>query len=359
MPSLPFDRGVKQNPHLLAAARCGSFAHMAGFKNLITDVPGVLVGHATDRQLGSGATAVLFEEPAVASVDIRGGGTGTRELDLLDPAATVERVDAFALSGGSAFGLETGAGVTAWLAEQGRGFVVRSARIPIVPGAILFDLLNGGDKGWERYPPYRELGYAAAKTAGRQFALGSVGAGTGASIENLQGGLGSAAMRASSGAIVGAIAAVNAAGRVTIGDGRHFWAAPFEQEKEFGGLGWPAPFPQDAHIPRLKGGVRENTTLAVIATDAVLTKPQAKRLAIMASAGLARAIYPVFSPLDGDLVFAAATGRRPLSDPIHGLAELGAAAANTLARAIARGVFEATTHSFAGAPPSWHDRFGR
>jgi D-aminopeptidase len=328
-------------------------------KNLITDVPGVLVGHATDLKVGSGATAVVFEEPAVASADVRGGGTGTRELDLLDPVATIERVDAFALSGGSAFGLETGAGVAAYLAEQGRGFKVRTARVPIVPGAILFDLLNGGDKGWGRYPPYRELGYQAAKGAAADFALGSVGAGAGASTENLQGGIGSASAQTEGGAVVGAIAAVNAAGRVTIGASRHFWASPFEQANEFGGLGWPAKFPADAHVPHLKGRIRENTTLAVVATDAALTKPQAKRLAIMASAGLARAIYPAYSPLDGDIVFAASTGERELGDMVHDLAELGAIAANCLARAVARAVFEAKTLPFPGALPSWKDRFGR
>jgi D-aminopeptidase len=327
-------------------------------RNLITDVAGILVGHATDLKLGSGATAIVFEEPAVASADVRGGGPGTRELDLLDPAATVERVDAFALSGGSAFGLETGAGIAAYLAEQGRGFQVRTARVPIVPGAILFDLLNGGDKSWGRYPPYRELGYEAAKAAAADFALGSVGAGAGASTENLQGGVGSASARTESGAIVGAIAAVNTAGRVTIGGSRHFWAAPFEEGNEFGGLGWPAKFPEDAHVSHLKGRVRENTTLAVVATDAALTKPQATRLAVMASAGLARAIYPVFSPLDGDIVFAAATGKHKLGDAVHGLAELGTIAANCLARAVARAVFEARALSFPGALPSWRDRLG-
>jgi len=328
-------------------------------QNLITDVPGVLVGHATDSRAGSGATAIVFQQPAVASADVRGGGPGTREFDLLDPAATVERVDAFALSGGSAFGLETGAGVSAWLAEAGRGFKVHTARVPIVPGAILFDLLNGGDKGWGRYPPYRELGYEAAKAAAADFAIGSVGAGAGASTENLQGGIGSASARAESGAIVGAIAAVNTAGRVTIGGSRHFWASPFEQGSEFGGLGWPRPFPEDALVPHLKGRIRENTTLAVIATDAALTKPQVKRLAVMASAGLARAIYPAFSPLDGDIVFAASTGEREPEDMVRDLAALGAVAANCLARAVARAIYEAKTLPFAGALPCWKDRFGR
>lgn len=332
---------------------------MPKLKNLITDVSGVLVGHAGDLKLGSGSTAIVFEQPAIASADMRGGGTGTREANLLDPAATVERVDAFAISGGSVFGLEAGGGVASWLAEQGRGFKIRDACVPIVAGAVLFDLLNGGDKNWGRYPPYRELGYAAAKAAAADFALGSVGAGTGATTENLQSGIGSASARTEEGAVVGAIVAVNAVGRVTIGEGRQFWAAPLEQRSEFGGLGWPMKFTAEAHVPHLKGRVRENTTLAVIATEATLTKPQAKRLAVMASAGLARAIYPVFSPLDGDIVFAASTGKHELGDAVHGLAELGALAANTLARAVARAVFEAKTLPFAGALPCWKDRFGR
>ena len=325
-------------------------------KNLITDVPGLSVGHAADASLGSGATVVLFGEPAVAAVDIRGGGPGTRETDLLHPAATVERIDAIALSGGSAFGLEAAAGVMAWLAEQGRGFAVGPARVPIVPGAILFDLLGPGDKSWGRFPPYRELGYAAAEAAGENFDLGSVGAGMGATTENLKGGLGSASMGTPSGHTVGALAAVNAAGRVTVGDGPHFWAAPFERGREFGGLGLPSPFPETASAPHLKGDARTNTTLCVVATDAVLTKAQCARIATMAGAGLARAINPVFSPLDGDIIFVAATGKRPLADPLRDLARLGASAADCVARAVARGVYEAK--SLPGGTPSWRDRFG-
>ena len=325
-------------------------------QNLITDVPGVLVGHATDQKLGSGVTAIVFAAPAIASADLRGGGTGTREAALLAPAATIEQIDAIALSGGSAFGLDAGAGVMAWLAEQGRGFAVGSARVPIVPGAILFDLLSPGDKNWGRFPPYRELGYEAAKNAATDFALGSVGAGAGATTQNLKGGLGSASAETQSGHVVGALAAVNPAGRVTIGDGPHFWAAPFEVGKEFGARGLPSPFPPDAHAAHLKGDVRANTTLAIVAIDALLTKPQAARLAVMASAGLARAINPVFSPLDGDIVFAAATGKKPLADPVRDLARIGAAAADCLARAIARGVYEAKP--FPGGLPSWREKFG-
>jgi D-aminopeptidase len=332
---------------------------VATLRNLITDVPGVLVGHETDLKAGSGATAVIFEEPAIAAVDLRGGGPGTRETALLDLGATVERIDAVALSGGSAFGLETAAGVMAFLAEQGRGYAIRTARIPIVPGAILFDLLNGGDKNWGRYPPYRELGYAASAAATKDFALGSVGAGTGATTENLKGGIGSASAISPTGHIVGAIAAANAAGRVTIGDGPHFWSAPFETNGEFGGLGFPARLDPSALTPHLKGAPMQNTTLAVIATDAELTKAQAQRLAVIASTGLARAVWPVYTPLDGDIVFAAATGRRKIEDPRRDLTALGATAAACLARAIARGVYEATALPFAAALPSWRDRFAK
>jgi L-aminopeptidase/D-esterase-like protein len=326
--------------------------------NLITDVPGVRVGHAGDRALGSGATAVVFDEPTVAAIDVRGGGPGTREGALLDPANTVERIDAIALSGGSAFGLDAASGVQAWLREQGRGFAVRNARVPIVPGAILFDLLSGGDKAWDRYPPYRELGYAAAAAAGGDVALGSVGAGLGATTVTLKGGLGSASAVTRDGLSLGALAVVNAAGSVVIGEGPWFWAAPFEQDAEFGGRGLPSRFPADALAFRTKGGATTSTTLAVVVTDATLSKSQAKRLAVMAQTGLARAIYPVHTPLDGDVVFSAATGRRPLGEPLHGLSELGTVAANTLARAIARGIFAAQALPFPDALPSWRDRFG-
>src|ERR1700686_354523 len=198
-------------------------------RNLITDVPGILVGHAQDDRLGSGATAIVFEEPAVASIDVRGGGPGTRETDPLEPAATVERIDGIALSGGSACGLEAGAGMQAWLRERGRGFPVGSARVPIVPGAILFDLLAGGDKNWGRFAPYRDLGYAAAENAAGDFTLGSVGAGLGATTLDLKGGIGSALATTPAGLVVGALADVNAAGSAMIGGGPWFWAAPFLQ----------------------------------------------------------------------------------------------------------------------------------
>ena len=330
-------------------------------KNLLTDVAGVRVGHADDRALGSGVTAVLFDKPAVAAIDVRGGGPGIRDGALLDPVNVVEKVDGIALSGGSAFGLEAGGGVQAWLAEQGRGFRIREAVVPIVPGAICFDLLNGGNKQWGRFAPYRDLGYPAAAAASTSFALGSVGAGLGATVANLKGGLGSASAKTEDGVCVGAIAVVNAVGATTIGDGPWFWAAPFEIGAEFGGRGMPASFTPDMLKMRLKGGAAanasENTTLAVVVTDAALTKPQAQRLAMIAQTGFARAIYPVHAPLDGDVVFAAATGERPI-DPLIGVTELGMVAANVVARAIARGVFAATALPFPGALPAWTDRFG-
>jgi len=328
-------------------------------RNLITDVAGVRVGQAEDLRLASGVTVVVFDEPAVASVDVRGGGPGTRETELLNPALTVPGIDAVTLSGGSAFGLDTPSGAQAWLREHGRGFAVGAARIPIVPGAIVFDMLNGGDKAWDRYPPYRDLGYAAAATAGTDFALGSFGGGLGATVADLKGGVGSASAQTRNGITVGAIVIVNAVGQVTIGDGPHFWAAPFEQNGEFGGRGLPARMPDGALTPRMKGATPlTNTTIALVATDAVLTKLQTHRLAVMAQTGLARAIYPVHTPLDGDVVFAAATAKRPLTDPVMGLAELGALAANVLARAVARGVYEAEALPFPDALPSWKQKFG-
>ena len=240
----------------------------------------------------------------------------------------VQGIDAITLSGGSAFGLDAASGVQAWLREQGRGFPVRSARVPIVPAAILFDLLSGGDKDWGRFPPYRELGYAAAAGAASDFMLGSVGAGTGATTVNCKGGIGSASAQSPDGFVVGALAAVNAAGSVIVGRGPWFWAAPFEVGGEFGGRGLPGEFSAHALEPITKGSARENTTLVIVATDAVLSKAQAKRLAVMAQSGLSRAIYPVHSPLDGDVVFAASTGRRPLANAMLGLTALGTLAAN-------------------------------
>ena len=338
-----------------------------GPRNLITDVDGILVGNAEDQRLRSGVSVVLCETPAMASVDVRGGAPGTRETDLLDPSCRVDRVDAICLSGGSAYGLSSADGVMRWLRERDRGLAVADVVVPIVPTAILFDLLNGGDKHWD-WPPYRDLGYDATGRATRDFALGNTGAGLGAKAGNLKGGLGSAsAVDPASGLQVGALVAVNARGYTTMGDMAQFWAWPLEQGREFGGLppptrGLDLAVPHDradlTHDPAdvARSDPRANTTIAVVATNARLDKASAKRLAVMAQDGLVRAIRPVHTPQDGDTVFAIATGRLDFGDDALALAELGTLAADCLARAVARGVYNAET---LGAARSWRDLFKR
>jgi len=338
-----------------------------GPRNLITDVDGILVGNAEDPRLRSGVSVILCENPSTASVDVRGGGPGTRDTDLLDPSCRVDRIDAVCLSGGSAFGLSAADGVMRWLTERGRGLAVADAVVPIVPTAILFDLLNGGDKNWD-WPPYRELAYAAADKAGRDFALGNAGAGLGAKAGNLKGGLGSAsAVDSANGLQVGALVAVNARGYTTMGDMPQFWAWALEQDREFGGLPPPShglalPVSHSradlTHDPAdaARSDPRANTTIAVVATNARLDKASAKRLAVMAQDGLARSIRPVHTPQDGDTVFAIATGGHELGDDPLALGELGTLAADCLARAVARGVYNAAT---LGAARGWRDVFGR
>jgi D-aminopeptidase len=309
-----------------------------GKRNLITDVPGILVGNAQDAALRSGVTVVTAAKPFVAAVHVMGGAPGTRETDLLAPDRLVQEVDALVLSGGSAFGLAAADGVMAALHAAGRGFAVGPARVPIVPAAILFDLLNGGEKDWAENP-YPALGRAAFEAAGAEVKLGTAGAGFGAMTGQWKGGLGSASAVLPSGITVGALVAVNALGSATAGDGPQFWAAPWEEGQEFGGLG-PAPRTmQEAPLPRKRMG--EATTIAVVATDARLTRAQAQRMAVAAHDGMARALVPSHTPLDGDLVFAAATGAREMADPTTDGFQIGHAAATCLARAIARGVFEA------------------
>ena len=323
-----------------------------GPRNLITDVAGLMVGQAEDAGARSGVTVILPGERAVASVDVRGGGPGTRETDALGADTLVEAVDAIVLAGGSVYGLAAADAVTAWLGAEGRGFGLATTpgvpRAPIVPAAILYDLANGGDKAWGLTPPYHALGLAAVRAASADFTLGSAGAGAGAMAGRLKGGLGSASIVSDDGYTVGALAAVNSFGSVVAPGGRAFWAGPFEiGGEEFGGApaiwaGASAPGPDDWGLAKRDGAARANTTLAVIAVDAVLTPAQARRLAVMAQDGLARAIRPAHAPFDGDVVFVLATGERPLVEPTpFTLTRLGALAADCLARAIARGVYEA------------------
>ncbi len=330
-----------------------------GPTNSITDVGGLKIGHASDAKLKSGVTVVIGDQPATAAVSILGGAPGTRETDLLEPHNLVEAVDAIVLSGGSAFGLDAASGVQAWLRVNGRGFEVGPHKIPIVPAAILFDLINAGDKGWGRYPPYRDLGFEAAKAAISATGLGTVGAGTGALTANLKGGLGTASTKVGK-FTVGAIVAVNAMGSATMGDSRHFWAAPFEQDNEFGGLGLPSSRINPGLPIKFRdqtGREKSNTTIAIIATDAVMTKAQAKRLAISAHDGFARALWPAHTPFDGDTVFAMATGTSEVSPDITDFIDLCAASAATMARAIARGVYAATPAED-DLMPTWQKRFG-
>lgn len=331
-----------------------------GPRNLITDVAGLRVGNAHDDRLKSGTTVLVGERPFIASVDVMGGAPGARETELLAPDKMVQEVDALVLSGGSAFGLDAASGVMDRLRELGRGFRVETAIIPIVPGAIIFDLLNGGDKSWQANP-YAALGRAALDNAAESFALGTAGAGTGALTANLKGGLGSASLRLPSGHMVGALVVANPTGSVTMGDNPEFWAAPFEVDGEFGGLGPrrdPLNFAQSARTKRDGTSVMANTTIAIVATDAVLSKAQAKRLAVAAQDGIARAASPSHTPVDGDLVFSLATGIRPIEDPIRDVIHLGHAAAICLARAMARAVYFATP-----APgdivPTWQQKWGQ
>jgi D-aminopeptidase len=326
--------------------------------NLITDVAGLRVGNADDPTLRSGVTVLTADRPFVAAVHVMGGSPGTRETDLLAPDRMVQEVDAIFLAGGSAFGLDAGQGVMQGLRDAGRGFAVGPVRVPIVPGAIVFDLLNGGDKAWpdtDSGSPYPALGRRAFDSAARDFALGTSGAGYGAMTGSLKGGLGSASCVLPSGLTVGALVVVNALGQATVGETRQFWAAPWEEAREFGGLG-PAPMiPQDAPLPRKRLG--EATTIAIVATDARLTKAQAQRMATAAHDGMARALVPSHTPLDGDLVFSVATGGKPMQDPLTDSFQLGHAAATCLARAIARAVWLARSEP-GDLQPSWQSRFG-
>lgn len=315
----------------------------AGPRNLITDIDGLQVGNAHDDALRSGVTVLTGNAPLACGVSVMGGAPGTRETELLAPDKLVPAIDALVLSGGSAFGLAACDGVSDELRAMGRGFAVGPVHVPIVPGAIIFDLLNGGDKDWAANP-YPALGRAALKAAASDFRLGSHGGGTGALTHQWKGGLGSASAVLDCGITVGALVVVNALGSVTAGDSRQFWAAPWELDGEFGGLGLTGPYTPGFEISPMKR-LGEATTIAIVATDAALDKAGLTRLATAAQDGMARAIVPSHTPFDGDLVFAVSTGARPLPDPALTPFMLGHAAACVLARAIARGIYAASPHS--------------
>lgn len=321
-----------------------------GARNLLTDVDGIAVGQAEDDRVRSGVTVVLPDARAVAAADVRGGAPGTRETDALDPDCLVDAVDAIVLSGGSVYGLDAASAVAAQLGAQGRGFELAGSALvaPVVPAAILFDLTNGGNKAWGETPPYAELGRKALAAAKREFALGNAGAGRGARTGAYKGGVGSASLATTEGFQVGALAAVNGFGSPVVPGTNRLWAWPCEREGEFGGLGPPekadvAGFPADTKLGA-PGGAKTgaNTTIGVVAVNAALTPSQARRLAVMAQDGIARAIHPVHTPFDGDTVFVLATGMRKLPEPAPlALTALGTLAADCMARAVARGVYEA------------------
>lgn len=328
-----------------------------GPKNLITDVAGITVGNAFDAQVRTGVSVVLPTPRAVAAVDVRGGGPGSRETDALDPTNLVQEVDAIVLSGGSVYGLDAASGVVGWLGARGRGFAFASSNkvAPIVPAAILFDLTNGGDKEWGEASPYTQLGAQAVAAAHETFKLGNVGAGYGAQAGTLKGGLGSASVVTDEGLQVGALIAVNPFGSVVLPGTKNFWAAPFELSAEFGGAGWPSqmPTPTDDffHGTKAEGAGKElispgtNTTIGVIAVNAKLTQVECKRVAMMAHDGLARAIRPIHTPVDGDILYVISTGAMEVPDASRPLAiaHLGSLAADCVARAVARGVYEAAS----------------
>lgn len=314
-----------------------------GTKNCITDVQGIRVGHAQDTALKSGTTVVTSTFGLTASYAILGGAPGTRDTDLLAPDKTVQSVDAFVLSGGSAFGLDAASGVSDRLRRDGFGFQVADIRVPIVPSAILFDLLNGGNKNWDRNP-YYSLGTLAYDALGLPFQNGTIGAGYGAIAGQLKGGLGTASFVLESGITVAALVAANPVGSVVDTSGKQFWAAPFERNGEFGGCGNSTQSNQGDGFQHTKmGGLIEgaNTTIGVVVTDAALSKAQAKRVATAAHDGIARAVVPSHLPHDGDLIFAGSTGQIPLGDtPLH-FAEICHFASLCVARAIARAVYHA------------------
>ncbi|MGQ9625425.1 MAG: P1 family peptidase [Anaerolineae bacterium] len=323
--------------------------------NAITDVDGIKVGHATDSQALTGCTVVLCEKGAVAGVDVRGSAPGTRETDLLAPTNLVEKVHAILLTGGSAYGLAAADGVMRWLEERGVGFPVGVGVVPIVPGAVLFDLALGDPK----VRPSAQMGYAACRSAsGGPVEEGNVGAGTGATVGKLfglewamKGGLGTASVELRSGAIVAALVAVNAFGDVVDPSSGRILAGARQPEGGFVNtalalqrMAFKEEVPGTLEVP---GTFPTNTTIGVIATDARLTKAQATKLAQMAHDGLARAVRPAHTLFDGDTIFALSLGEKEA--PLNAL---GAAAARAVEEAILRGI---RTAEGVGGIPAWRD----
>ncbi|HEY2035343.1 MAG TPA: P1 family peptidase [Rhizomicrobium sp.] len=339
---------------LAAGPRLALGAEQAGSgpgpRNLITDVPGLTVGQSEDSKIRTGVTVILPEGRATCAADVRGGGPGTRETDALNSWNLVHSVDAVVLSGGSVYGLASADGVVSWLGAHNRGFAMLPSPgvpvSPVVPAAILYDLANHGNKNWGMKPPYRDLGFDAIQKAGLDFKLGTAGAGYGAESGGIKGGLGSASYVTPDGMTVGALVAVNSLGSAVVPGTKNFWAGAFEIGNEFGGLGASNAriATEDWGLTKPDPGPRKNTTIACIATDVDLDIDQMKRVTMMAQDGLSRALRPIHSPFDGDVVFGLSTAKRKMTGPMAEVTvlRLGAIAADTLARAVARGIYEAT-----------------
>jgi len=326
----------------------------SGPKNLITDVSGILVGNSQDEHLKSGVSILYGKEPFIAGVHVMGGAPGTRETELLAPDKLVQMADAIVLSGGSAFGLDAASGVTDQLLTNGRGFPTSAMSVPIVPSAILYDLNNGGDKIWTQNP-YKKLGVEAFKSVSSNFTLGTSGAGYGATTANLKGGLGSASLVLDNGCTVGALVAVSSVGSTVMGISRHFWAAPFELDGEFGNLGIMQNYDgRETGWSKKNPFEGEATTIGIVATDASLNKAQVTRMAVAAHDGIARAIFPSHTPFDGDLIFSISTGKINMKEPSFDNMKIGHAAAQCVARSIARAVYNAKSE-MNDTLPAWRD----
>lgn len=336
--------------------------------NGLSDIAGLAQGHAHDEAVRTGVSLIVGDAPMVAAVDVRGGAPGTRETDLLGPSATVERIDAVVLSGGSAFGLEAASAVQAELAAQGRGFAVGNARVPLVPQAILFDLLNGGQDLDPASGLYAALGRAAVTNLGKRPGVaevqGAVGAGFGATTGSGPGGLGSASLRHRDGWSLAALVAVNAVGAPLRDRARgQLWADPWLMAGDLPNRPTTEPAsdsPRQAPSPRkaplamsLKGhDLGANTSIGVIATDLPLTQKQLRRVVAMAHNGLARALRPSHTPLDGDTLFALSTGTcgQALEEAaLYDLAIIGELLADCVTRAVARGVVAGSAYWQGGA----------
>ena len=329
-----------------------------GKKNLITDVDGILVGNAHNEKVATGCTVITPIEGSMASADVRGGAPGTREVGALNPYNLIDTVDSIVLSGGSTWGLEAASSVANYIGATGRGYKPSSEakNIPMIPGAILYDLANGGYKDWNKKPPYSELGIQAASKISNNIELGNFGAGYGAKAGSLKGGLGSASFILDDGIQVGGLFAVNSYGSTVNSETGQFWSATDEYNDEFGNKGVPSYSPSNplsgtANQETLPG---QNTTIGVVATNVKLDSRAAKRIAIMAHSGMSRAIRPIHSPVDGDVIFVLSTGTLDKELNLNDINIIGELGARVCSRSIARGVYEAK--SILGMT-SWKEKY--